>query len=155
MPFNRVMPKWKAGTLHSGGPGGPVVKDQKQAVAIMLSEKRKAAEGKTEYQPKSAAHAHVRRLARPSSFADGGTVQQTGMALVHEGEKIKPAPSNNSPIAMRNAAAWNAPGGGYDQHVAQDPERERNFPPGTPVRGEGAKPAPAPMSALKKLRPKY
>jgi hypothetical protein len=35
------MHKWKAGKLHSGGPGGPVVHDQPQAVAIMLSEKRK------------------------------------------------------------------------------------------------------------------
>lgn len=44
------MGKWKAGKLHSGGPGGPKVTDQKQAVAIYLSEKRKAAQGKKEYQ---------------------------------------------------------------------------------------------------------
>ena len=35
------MDKWKAGNLHSGGAGGPAVHSQKQAVAIMLSEKRK------------------------------------------------------------------------------------------------------------------
>lgn len=35
------MGKWKAGTLKSGGSGAPV-KSQKQAIAIMLSEKRKA-----------------------------------------------------------------------------------------------------------------
>ena len=40
MPSNLVMSKWKAGTLKSGGSGKPV-KSQKQAVAIMLSEKRK------------------------------------------------------------------------------------------------------------------
>ena len=34
------MGKWKSNTLHSGGPDGPKVKSQKQAVAIMLSEKR-------------------------------------------------------------------------------------------------------------------
>ena len=41
MPSSEVMHKWKSGSLHSGGPGGPVVKNQAQAVAIMLSEKRK------------------------------------------------------------------------------------------------------------------
>lgn len=41
MPSSEVMGKWKAGTLHSGGPGGPKVGSQKQAVAIMMSEKRK------------------------------------------------------------------------------------------------------------------
>jgi hypothetical protein len=40
------MPKWKAGTLHSGSKKGPVVKSQKQAIAIMLSEKRKEKRGK-------------------------------------------------------------------------------------------------------------
>lgn len=41
MPSSEVMHKWKEGQLHSGGPKGPAVKSQKQAVAIMLSEKRK------------------------------------------------------------------------------------------------------------------
>lgn len=41
MPSSEVMGKWKAGELHSGGPRGPVIKSQKQAVAVMLSEKRK------------------------------------------------------------------------------------------------------------------
>lgn len=50
MPFTNVMPQWKSGTLHSGGPNGPIVKNQKQAVAILLSEKAKAAQGNTEYQ---------------------------------------------------------------------------------------------------------
>jgi hypothetical protein len=53
MPWNQVMHKWKTGNLHSGSKEGPTVKNQKQAVAIMLSEKRKAGEGKKEY----AAHA--------------------------------------------------------------------------------------------------
>lgn len=52
MPYDQVHAKWKAGKLHSGGPNGPVVKSQKQMVAIMLSEKRKAQGGKKEYQPK-------------------------------------------------------------------------------------------------------
>jgi hypothetical protein len=33
------MHKWKKGKLHSGSKSGPKVKSQKQAVAIMLSEK--------------------------------------------------------------------------------------------------------------------
>ncbi len=51
MPWDTVMHRWKAGTLKSGGSGKPV-KNRKQAIAIMLSEKRKAAQGNTEYQSK-------------------------------------------------------------------------------------------------------
>ncbi len=36
-----TMDEWKAKTLHSGK-GGPVVKDQKQAIAIALSKKARA-----------------------------------------------------------------------------------------------------------------
>lgn len=50
MPWDQVMHKWGAGKLKSGS--GEPVHDQKQAVAIMLSEKRAAEAGKTEYQPK-------------------------------------------------------------------------------------------------------
>jgi uncharacterized protein DUF6496 len=52
MPYTEVMHKWKTGKLRSGGPGGKIVRNQKQAIAIMLSEKRAAARGKKEYQPK-------------------------------------------------------------------------------------------------------
>jgi len=55
MPYDEVMHKFKEGDLHSGSKKGPKVKNRKQAIAIMLSEKRKAAGGKKEYQPKSAA----------------------------------------------------------------------------------------------------
>jgi hypothetical protein len=37
-----TMKEWKAGKLHSGSKKGPVVKSQKQAVAIALTEQRKA-----------------------------------------------------------------------------------------------------------------
>jgi hypothetical protein len=50
MPWNEVMDKWKSGALKSGGSGKQVT-SQKQAVAIMLSEKRAAQGGKKEYQP--------------------------------------------------------------------------------------------------------
>lgn len=49
MPFDQVLSKFKRGTLKSGGSGKPV-KTRKQALAIMLSEKRGAAAGKKEYQ---------------------------------------------------------------------------------------------------------
>lgn len=40
------MHKWKAGLLRSGSKTGPPVRSRAQAVAIMLSEKRKEAQGK-------------------------------------------------------------------------------------------------------------
>lgn len=56
------MGKWKSGALKSGGSGKPV-KSQKQAVAIMLSEKRAAEGGKTEYKGalRRAANGHAVR----------------------------------------------------------------------------------------------
>lgn len=53
MPSSEVMDKWKNGTLHSGGPEGPKVKSQKQAVAIMLSEQRKEKANGGKYPEKS------------------------------------------------------------------------------------------------------
>lgn len=53
MPYDQVMHKWKAGSLRSSS--GQPVRSQKQAVAIMLSEKRKADEGDEEYKPKGLA----------------------------------------------------------------------------------------------------
>ena len=50
MPYSAVMGKFKRGALHSGSKGGPKVKKRSQAVAIMLSEKRKAKGGKKEYK---------------------------------------------------------------------------------------------------------
>ncbi len=38
----KVMTEWKAGKLHSGSKKGPMVKSQKQAIAIALSEAGKA-----------------------------------------------------------------------------------------------------------------
>jgi hypothetical protein len=37
----KVMDEWKEGELHTGSKKGPIVKNQKQAVAIALSEARK------------------------------------------------------------------------------------------------------------------
>ena len=52
MPYDQVMHKFKHGELHSGSKKGKKVTNRKQAIAIMLSEKRAAEGGKTEYQPK-------------------------------------------------------------------------------------------------------
>ena len=53
MPWDEVMSKFKAGELHSGSKKGPEVKDRRQAIAIMLSEKGAAKGGKEEYKSQS------------------------------------------------------------------------------------------------------
>lgn len=50
MPFDEVMHKFKHGKLHSGSKTGKKVTNRKQAIAIMLSEKKAAKGGKQEYQ---------------------------------------------------------------------------------------------------------
>jgi hypothetical protein len=50
MPFDEVMHKFKHGQLHSGSKKGPKVKSKDQAIAIMMSEKREAEGGKSEYK---------------------------------------------------------------------------------------------------------
>jgi len=52
MPWNEVLGKFKSGTLHSGSKGGPTVKSRPQALAIMLSEKKKS-KTNPEYRPKN------------------------------------------------------------------------------------------------------
>ncbi len=41
MPYQNVMPEFGRGELHSGSKSGPRVTTRKQAIAIMLSEKKK------------------------------------------------------------------------------------------------------------------
>lgn len=45
VPSDQVMHEFKHGGLHSGSKRGPKVRSRKQAIAIMLSEKRKEARG--------------------------------------------------------------------------------------------------------------
>ena len=45
LKVHKVMHEFKHGELHSGSKSGPVVTDRKQAVAIALSEQRKANKG--------------------------------------------------------------------------------------------------------------
>lgn len=49
MPYTEVMGKFKRGQLRSGSKSGPKVKNRKQAIAIMLSEKRESG-SKPEYR---------------------------------------------------------------------------------------------------------
>jgi hypothetical protein len=53
MPWDEVMHKFGKDELHSGSKSGPKVKSRKQAIAIMLSEKRAAKGGKKEYASKA------------------------------------------------------------------------------------------------------
>jgi hypothetical protein len=46
MPASQVMHKFKAGKLHSGSKKGPKVKSRKQAIAILMSEKKAEKAGK-------------------------------------------------------------------------------------------------------------
>ena len=53
MPWTNVMPQFGKGELHSGSKSGPPVKSKAQAIAILLAEKRKAAQGDKEYEAPS------------------------------------------------------------------------------------------------------
>lgn len=46
MPSESVMHEFKHGSLHSGSKRGPKVRSRKQAIAIMLSERRKEGKGR-------------------------------------------------------------------------------------------------------------
>ena len=49
----KTIDEFRAGKLHSGSKEGPPVKSRAQAIAIMLSEKKKAAQGDKEYEAPS------------------------------------------------------------------------------------------------------
>lgn len=53
----------------------------------------------------------------------------------------------NSPTAMANAQAWNAPGGGYDKYKAGDAVREKALPIGGTVQ------PPAPGGGNMRIEP--
>lgn len=74
MPFDEVMHKFKHGTLHSGSKSGKKVTNRKQAIAIMLSEKRAAKGGKKEYQSKSSDTPSGALSSRPKVFSNPSTL---------------------------------------------------------------------------------
>jgi hypothetical protein len=70
------MHKFGKHTLHSGGPDGPEVTSQKQAVAIMLSEKRKEAQHGGKYPESHFQGGVVSKSSglHDASYAQGGSV---------------------------------------------------------------------------------
>jgi hypothetical protein len=70
------MHKFGRGTLHSGGPGGPKVTSQAQAVAIMMSEKRKEAKHGGHYPEGHFQGGVVSKSSglHDASYAQGGSV---------------------------------------------------------------------------------
>ena len=64
MPSSEVFDKFKAGTLHSGGPGGPKVTSRAQAIAIKMSEERNEDEHGGHYQEGGKKHKHHRSTTR-------------------------------------------------------------------------------------------
>jgi hypothetical protein len=64
----------------------------------------------------------------------------------------KPRKPDTNEVARKTAAAWNAPGGGYDQFKKNDPQREKDLPPGAPLPAGSTPgnyhPVPAPMKPL-------
>ena len=63
MPSSKVMTEWKSGKLHSGSKRGPIVRNQKQAVAIKLSEQRNEAKHGVTYTDSDE---QPQRLAKPT-----------------------------------------------------------------------------------------
>jgi hypothetical protein len=94
MPSDEVMHNWKAGKLHSGSKTGPVVKDQNQAVAIMMSEKREEAKHGGKYPEKkgykkggevtSSHAAHTQNLVET-------VANSTGHIKLKKGGQVEPA----------------------------------------------------------------
>jgi len=126
----KVMREYKAGKLHSGSKKGPLVKNQKQAVAIALSEARKAGAkipkkakggkvsgydpyaGKTEPfrgSPKTARQLGRRdRLAREAmeraeKYAPGMSLDMQDESMVREGKMLKYAKGGK---AKMSHAEW-------------------------------------------------
>lgn len=54
-PSSEVMSEYKRGSLRSGSKRGPKVRNRKQAIAIMLSERRKEGKGGSRRRGKRAA----------------------------------------------------------------------------------------------------
>lgn len=51
MPSSEVMSKFKRGKLHSGSKTGKKVTNRKQAIAIMMSEKKNESKGRIDTGP--------------------------------------------------------------------------------------------------------
>lgn len=83
-----VMDEWKSGKLHSGSTNGPVVKSQKQAIAIGLSEtgQSKPKTPKTKKPPSKMA------TTRPKSAAPGAYFAHRAPGQARPGAPVPPKP---------------------------------------------------------------
>jgi Family of unknown function (DUF6496) len=97
MPSSEVMPKYGRGQLHSGSKTGPKVTNQKQAVAIMLSEKRAEDKNGGKYPGKF--------MGGPMNGVANGAMGPMG---VNPGQMMPQAPSPMAPMAGPMAAAGGA-----------------------------------------------
>lgn len=124
MPWQKVMDKFKSGSLHSGGPNGPKVTDPKQAVAIKMSEQAKAKAGK--------------------SYDNGGVVPKTGTIHVQKGELVVPA---NHPAFKQILNL-------FESADTQNPQDQQNPNDAQPGQAPAARPMapmmarPAPPSSI-------
>src|SRR5271165_6592941 len=104
MPSSAVMGKWAHGKLHSGSKKGPVVRNQKQAIAIMLSEKRAEQKNGGKYPGKAMGGP---MMGMPMQGVANGAMGPMG---VNPGQMMPQAPSPMAgPMAMAGGAGM--PGG--------------------------------------------
>jgi Family of unknown function (DUF6496) len=125
MPASEVMSLYRQHKLHSG-PGGPVVKKKKQAVAIQISMARK--EGHDIPKPKG-------------SFQQGGMVPETGDYKVHQGEQVAPPRYGRQAVRLEDTglqAQQPLP----EITIRSAPSMHRNFPEHEPVFRHGGAPVP-------------
>jgi hypothetical protein len=124
MPASEVMSLYRQHKLHSG-PGGPVVKKKKQAVAIQISMARK--EGH-----------HIPEV--KGSFQQGGLVPETGDYKVHQGEQVAPR-YGRQPVRLEDTglqAQQPVP----ELVIHSAPTMHHNFPEHEPVFRHGGAPVP-------------
>ncbi len=118
MPYDQVMHKFKHGELHSGSKSGPPVKNRAQAIAIMMSEKRKAEGGKTEYQSKKMQGGG---LVEPKEYKKGGYV---GFAAVEASARKSGA---RNPAAVAASVGRKKYGKSKFQKAAAQGKKMRGF----------------------------
>jgi Family of unknown function (DUF6496) len=99
MPSSEVMTKWKSGQLHSGSKKGPVVHNRKQAIAIMLSEKRAEQKNGGKYPEKAVGGP---MMGMPMQGVANGAMGPMG---VNPGQMMPAAPAAPAPMAGPMAMA--------------------------------------------------
>jgi len=105
MPSSEVMHKWKSGKLHSGSKTGPKVKSQKQAIAIMLSEKRAEDANGGKYPEKRAMGGPIMGPGvagpmGPMGATPGGMMPQAPMPMNANAMQQPPSPMNGMQAPM-------------------------------------------------------